>query len=139
VILGDNILEGSIRKAVKNFERQKRGAKILLKEVENPRDYGVALLDRNRVVRIVEKPRRPQSKYAVTGIYFYDGQVFEFIHRLKPSHRGELEITDVNNFYIRQGTMTYEILEGWWGDAGASVDALLEVNNFIARKRRISR
>lgn len=136
VILGDNILEGSIRKAIRHFEKQKRGAKILLKEVENPREYGVAHLEGDRVIRIVEKPKRPQSKYAVTGIYFFDEQVFEFIRRLKPSKRGELEITDVNNLYIRQGSMTFEILEGWWGDAGASVDALLKVNNYVARRRK---
>ncbi len=136
VILGDNILEGSIKNAVQAFERQKKGAKILLKKVENPREYGVAELGGKRVVRIVEKPRRPKSKYAVTGIYFYDSQIFEIIHRLKPSKRRELEITDVNNFYIQQGTMTYEIIKEWWGDAGESVDALLEVNKYIARKRK---
>lgn len=136
VILGDNVLEGSINKAVQGFKRQERGAKILLKEVENPKDYGVAELDGDRVIRIVEKPKRIKSKFAVTGIYLYDNQVFDFIRELKPSNRGELEITDVNNFYIQQGTMTFEILKGWWGDAGASVDALLEVNNFISRKQK---
>jgi glucose-1-phosphate thymidylyltransferase len=136
VMLGDNILEGSIKNAVQAFERQKKGAKILLKKVENPREYGVAELDGKRVVGIVEKPKRPKSKYAVTGIYFYDSQIFEIIHRLKPSKRGELEITDVNNFYIQQETMTYEIIKEWWGDAGESVDALFEVNKYIAGKRK---
>ncbi|MCH7760587.1 spore coat protein, partial [candidate division TA06 bacterium] len=102
----------------------------------NPKDYGVAEMDGDRVIRIVEKPKKIKSKFAVTGIYLYDNQVFDFIRKLKPSHRGELEITDVNNLYIQKGTMTFEILEGWWGDAGASVDALLEVNNFISRKQK---
>jgi glucose-1-phosphate thymidylyltransferase len=118
VILGDNLVERSIKPAVARFARQRRGAKILLKAVDDPQRFGVAELRGKQVVGIAEKPARPKSRYAVTGIYMYDAQVFDIIKTLKPSGRGELEITDVNNAYIRQGTMTYEILEGWWTDAG---------------------
>jgi len=133
VMLGDNIIEKTIKKAVSNFQQQERGAKILLKEVENPREYGVAELDGNRVVRIEEKPKKPKSNLAVIGIYLFDPTVFDIIKTLKPSGRGELEITDVNNAYIQQGTMTYEILNGWWADAGESIDALLDANTLVAK------
>ncbi len=139
VILGDNILEGSVRQAVEEFELQPKGAKIFLKEVDNPQEYGVAELKDDRVVSIEEKPEHPRSNLAVIGLYMYDSQVFNIIKELKPSGRGELEITDVNNTYIEQGTMTYRILEGWWGDAGESVDALLRVNNLVAELRRRKR
>jgi len=138
VILGDNIIEGSIRQAVEDFKRQPRGAKVLLKEVDDAHRFGVAELEGDRIVRIVEKPKNPKSRYAVTGIYMYDSTVFEKIARLVPSERGELEITDVNNAYIQEGTMTYAFLEGWWTDAG-TFDSLLRAANLVAEKRRAER
>jgi glucose-1-phosphate thymidylyltransferase len=134
VMLADNVLERSIRHAVENFERQKAGARILLAGEENPehlRHLGVPELDDGRVVRIHEKPETPPSNFAVTGIYFYDETVFEVIPDLEPSGRGELEITDVNNWFIDQGTMQYDVLEGFWGDAGESIDAYYAVNDFV--------
>ncbi len=132
VILGDNILEKSIRKAVKNFEKQKRGAKILLKEVPDPERFGVAEIENGKLVRIVEKPKNPKSNLAVIGVYMYDSKVFDIIRTLKPSERGELEITDVNNAYIREGTMTYEMLDGWWTDAG-TFESLLRANILVSQ------
>lgn len=133
VVLGDNIIEGDIRGAVERFEKQKNGAKILLKHVEDPGRFGVAELKGDRIAGIEEKPLKPKSDYAVTGIYLYDGRVFDVIKTLKPSNRGELEITDVNNYYIGQGTMTFEILEGWWTDAG-TFESLFKANCLIAGK-----
>ncbi len=133
VILGDNIIEGSILRAVKNFEEQEQGAKVLLKEVPDPENYGVPILDGDRIVTIEEKPTKPVTNYAVIGIYMYDGQVFDVIRTLKPSGRGEMEITDVNNAYIERGGMTYDLLEGWWADAGASIDGYLFSNNLVAQ------
>jgi glucose-1-phosphate thymidylyltransferase len=118
VVLGDNIIQYNVAKAVADFRAQQRGAKILLKEVHDPQRFGVAELDQKRVLSIVEKPREPKSNLAVIGIYLYDARVFDVIKTLEPSERGELEITDVNNWYIRDGSMTCEILEGWWTDAG---------------------
>ena len=118
VVLGDNIIQYNIAKAVRDFEQQTKGAKILLKEVHDPERFGVAELEGERVVRIVEKPKVPKSNKAVIGVYMYDARVFEIIKTLKPSDRGELEITDVNNWYIRDGSMTFETLQGWWTDAG---------------------
>jgi glucose-1-phosphate thymidylyltransferase len=118
VVLGDNIIEKNFAKAAADFRKQDVGAKILLKEVHDPQRFGVAELDGKRVVRIIEKPQRPPSNLAVIGIYMYDPQVFDVIHTLVPSDRGELEITDVNNAYIKKGQMTYEVLDGWWTDAG---------------------
>lgn len=118
VVLGDNIIQYNIAKAVRDFERQDKGAKILLKEVHDPERFGVAELEGDRVVQIVEKPKAPKSNKAVIGVYMYDARVFEIIKTLKPSQRGELEITDVNNWYIRDGSMTFETLQGWWTDAG---------------------
>ncbi len=132
VVLGDNIIEGNICQAVENFKQQKQGAKILVKQVPDADRFGVAEIRGDRVVGIEEKPRNPKSNYAVIGIYLYDGTVFEKIHRLKPSGRGELEITDVNNFYIREGNVTYEVLEGWWTDAG-TFESLLRASNLVAR------
>jgi glucose-1-phosphate thymidylyltransferase len=132
VVLGDNIIEKNIVSAVEDYKRQEKGAKILLKEVDDPRRFGVPVLDGNRVVRIEEKPKQPASKYAVTGIYFYDAQVFDFTKTLSPSERGELEITDVNNLYINQGTMTWSLLDGWWTDAG-TFDSLLRASNLVAQ------
>jgi glucose-1-phosphate thymidylyltransferase len=128
VMLGDNILEKSIRKQAMAFEKQKRGARILLKEVARPQDYGVAEIRGRKILKVVEKPRRPKSNLAVIGVYMYDSSVFSVIRKLKPSARGELEITDVNNVYIKRGEMEYDIIEGWWGDAGSSIDGLLDVN-----------
>jgi glucose-1-phosphate thymidylyltransferase len=134
VMLADNIVERSLAPAVENFRRQERGGRILLAQLGEPehlRHLGVAELEGERVVRIVEKPADPPSEYAVTGIYFYDEQVWEVIPTLKPSGRGELEITDVNNWYVDQGAMEYDVLEGFWGDAGESIDAYYEVNDFV--------
>jgi glucose-1-phosphate thymidylyltransferase len=134
VMLGDNVVEKDIRRGVAAFRKQKRGARIYLKEVPNPREYGVAELRGKRVARIVEKPKRPKSNLAVIGIYMYDSSVFDIIRTLKPSGRGELEITDVNNAYISRGQLEYEILDGWWADAGGSPQKLLETSIRIARQ-----
>jgi glucose-1-phosphate thymidylyltransferase len=133
VILGDNIIEGTIAPYVENFKKQKSGSRILLKEVEDPQRFGVAKIEGNRIARIDEKPETPASNYAVTGIYMYDGEVFDIVKTLKPSARGELEITDVNNYYIRQGKLEYDILEGWWTDAG-TFESLLRATNLVAHK-----
>ena len=135
VMLGDNVIEKNIRRGVATFERQNHGARIYLKEVPNPKEYGVAELRGKRVVCIVEKPKRPKSNLAVIGIYMYDASVFDIIRTLKRSRRGELEITDVNNAYIRRGQLEYEILDGWWADAGGSPQKLLETSTRIARQR----
>ncbi|MCS7024604.1 MAG: sugar phosphate nucleotidyltransferase [Bryobacteraceae bacterium] len=135
VILGDNIIEGSIRQAVEDFKRQERGAKILLKEVPDAERFGVAELRDGKIVGIEEKPRRPKSNYAVTGIYLYDDTVFDKISQVERSQRGELEITDVNNAYVREGTMTFAFLEGWWTDAG-TFDSLLRATNLVAETER---
>jgi glucose-1-phosphate thymidylyltransferase len=132
VVLGDNIIEMNICSAVEAFKRQVRGAKILLKEVTDADRFGVAELRGNYVVGIEEKPKIPKSNYAVIGVYLYDNTVFEKIKRLKPSGRGELEITDVNNFYVQEGTLTYETLDGWWTDAG-TFESLLRANNLVAQ------
>jgi glucose-1-phosphate thymidylyltransferase len=118
VMLGDNLVERSIRPHVESFAAQGGGAKILLKEVDDPWRFGVAELAAGRIAGIEEKPRQPKSRYVVTGIYMYDARVFDIIKGLTPSGRGELEITDVNNAYIRAGEMSYDFLEGWWTDAG---------------------
>jgi glucose-1-phosphate thymidylyltransferase len=131
VILGDNIIQGSIRSAVQDFLQQPRGAKVLLKQVPDAHRFGVAELRDGRVVGIEEKPKAPKSNYAVTGFYMYDGTVFDKIRDLVPSGRGELEITDVNNAYIREGTLTFAHLEGWWTDAG-TFDSLLRATNLVA-------
>ena len=133
VILGDNIIEKSIKTAVNYFCKQPGGAKILIKKVPDPQRFGVPELKDGRILGIEEKPKRPKSDYAVTGIYMYDNNVFDIIKTLKPSHRGELEITDVNNAYIKRGELTYSILSGWWTDAG-TFESLLRANNLIAKK-----
>ena len=132
VVLGDNIIERNIVRAMRAFQDQKLGAKILLKEVKNPQRFGVPVLNGTRVVKIEEKPKHPQSPYAVTGIYFYDERVFDIIKSLKPSGRGELEITDVNNAYIQAGHLTSDILDGWWTDAG-TIDSLLLANQLVSQ------
>ena len=133
VILGDNIIQGNIINAVQSFEKQAQGAKVLLKEVPDPENYGVPILADGRIIQIEEKPAKPATSYAVIGIYMYDATVFDVIRTLKPSGRGELEITDVNNAFIQKGTMTYDVLEGWWADAGASIDSYLYSNNLVAK------
>jgi glucose-1-phosphate thymidylyltransferase len=132
VILGDNIIENNICHAVETFRKEKDGAKILLKKVEDAQRFGVAEVRDNRVLNIQEKPRSPRSNLAVTGIYLYDPSVFEKIKRLKPSGRGELEITDVNNFYIEEDKLSYEMLDGWWTDAG-TFESLLRANTLVAQ------
>jgi len=131
-VLGDNILEKSIRPHVEAYQAQDGGARVLLKEVPDPERFGVPRLEGDRIVEVIEKPDVPPSGYAVTGIYFYDHQVWEIIDALEPSDRNELEITDVNNFYIRQGTMQYGILEGWWSDAG-TFESLRSASELVAR------
>lgn len=134
VILGDNILEKSIKNHVKEFSKQDKGAKILLKEVPDPERFGVAVFEGKKIVKVEEKPKLPKSSYAVTGVYMYDPSVFEIVKTLKPSGRGELEISDVNNVYLQQGTMTYNILEGWWTDAG-TFESLYRANQLAAEKK----
>jgi len=131
VILGDNIIEKNIIGAVRAFKEQREGAKLLLKEVPDPQRFGVPEIKGDRIIQIEEKPSDPKSKFAVIGIYMYDHSVFDIIRPLKPSQRGELEITDVNNAYIEQGTMTYDILDGWWTDAG-TFDSLLHASKLVA-------
>jgi len=135
VILGDNVFEKGIRPAVEAFEKQQKGARLLLKEVEDPERFGVANIEKGKIVGIEEKPKKPKSKCIVTGIYMYDNRVFEIIKDLKPSDRGELEITDVNNRYIEWGDIEYDILDGWWSDCGA-FDSLLRTNNLVAEKEK---
>ena len=134
VILGDNIIEGNIRGAVEDFQKQDAGAKILLKEVPDAERFGVAEIRDGRVAGIEEKPPKPKSNYAVTGIYMFDETVFDKVRQLVPSRRGELEITDVNNAYIREGTMTFSYLDGWWTDAG-TFDSLLRAANLVANTK----
>jgi glucose-1-phosphate thymidylyltransferase len=134
VMLADNVLQDSLAHPAQHFRDQDRGARILLAREDDPehlRHLGVPELDDGRVVRIVEKPADPPSQFAVTGIYFYDADVFDVIPTLEPSGRGELEITDVNNHYVGQGTMEYDVLEGFWGDAGESIEAYYQVNDFV--------
>jgi glucose-1-phosphate thymidylyltransferase len=133
VILGDNIIEDDITPFVQRFEKQKEGAKILLKKVENPQRFGVPEFKGKRLIRIAEKPRAPKSSYAVVGLYMYDSTVFDIIKKLKPSERGELEITDVNNAYIRKDAMTCEKLKGFWSDAG-TFESLYKSNVLIKQK-----
>jgi glucose-1-phosphate thymidylyltransferase len=135
VILGDNVIEKDIRPFVGRFRKQKTGARLLLKKVDDPERFGVAELRGDKIVRIVEKPRRPKSPYIVTGIYMYDDQVFDIIRTLKPSGRGELEITDVNNRYLEMGSLACDILEGFWSDAG-TFESLLRANLLVAEKNK---
>lgn len=133
LILGDNILQYAIEDAANKFRAQKKGAKILLSQVENPKAYGVASMDGEKVLKIIEKPANPDSNWAVIGIYFYDGDVFNIVKTLKPSARGELEITDVNNAYIAAGNMTADKVAGWWGDAGENIDFLWRVGEVVRK------
>ncbi len=131
VMLGDNIIENNFCAAATQFRRQQRGAHIILKEVEDPQRFGCPEISGGRIVRIEEKPKKPKSNYAVTGIYFYDATVFDKIRTLKPSGRGELEVTDINNLYLGEGTLTHSILEGWWTDAG-TFESLRRAANLVA-------
>jgi glucose-1-phosphate thymidylyltransferase len=131
VVLGDNLIENNIKQAKEDYEKQKTGAKILLKKVHDPNRFGVPEIDGEKVLNIVEKPKNPKSDYAVIGIYFFDNTVFDIIKTLKPSGRGELEITDVNNHYINRGEMTWNKLGGWWTDAG-TFESLRHASNLVA-------
>ena len=133
VILGDNIFEDSIAHFISDYARQEKGAKILLREVPHPERFGCPEFQGESLVRIEEKPKSPASNYAVTGIYFYDQEVFDIIRSLKPSGRGEMEITDVNNWYLERGQLTYDFLKGWWTDAG-TFESLLLANILVAQK-----
>jgi len=135
VILGDNIIEKSIKKHIDNFTKQPCGARILIKEVEDPWRFGAVEIKNGKIISIEEKPRKPKSSYIVTGIYMYDSQVFDIIKKLKPSKRGELEITDVNNAYLKKGELHYDILKGWWTDSG-TFDSLLKANTLVAKKEK---
>ena len=138
VLLADNLFERSLRPVVDNFERQDHGARIVLVQLdddEHLRHLGVAELNGERILRIVEKPDEPASRYAVTGVYFYDDQVWDVLPTLEPSGRGELEITDLNNSYVERGEMEADVLDGFWGDAGESIDAYYAVNDFVRRGR----
>ena len=132
VVLGDNIIEGNIKAMADEFRKQKDGARILLKEVSDPQRFGVPVFEGEKIVCVEEKPANPASNYAVIGIYMYDYRVFEFIKSLKPSERGELEITDVNNFYIKEGKMQWNVLDGWWSDAG-TLESLQSAGNMVAK------
>ena len=132
VVLGDNIIETNIVGACRKFEQMESGAHILLKQVPDPERFGVPVLNDGKIIAIEEKPKQPKSQFAVIGIYMYDGTVFQRIRRLKPSARGEFEITDINNQYIEEGSLTYSILEGWWTDAG-TFDSLRHATNLVAQ------
>ena len=135
VILGDNIIEKGIKKHVERFKKQSKGAKILLKKVKDPSRFGVAEIKGRKIISINEKPKKPKSNYIVTGIYMYDNSVFDIIKTLKPSRRGELEITDVNNSYIKRNKLTFDVLDGWWTDSG-TFDSLLKASNLVAKGRQ---
>ncbi len=137
VVLGDNILQHGIRKGVEAFEAQKAGSRIFLKQVEHPWEYGIAEVEGNKIKRIIEKPKNPPSNLAVIGVYMYPPDVFDIVATLEPSARGELEITDVNNAYVERGEMEYEVVEGWWLDAGENHEALLRANLIVARENGI--
>ena len=134
VVLGDNIIEDNIAPFIEKFKKQENGARLLLKKVPDPERFGVAELKGNKVMGIVEKPKNPKSDYAVVGIYMYDAQIFEIIRTLKPSRRGELEITDVNNAYLDKGQLGYDILKGFWSDAG-TFESLYRANCLVEQKK----
>jgi len=134
VILGDNIIEDDISGYVKEFEKIGEGAMIFLKKVSNPKEYGIAYIEKNKIKEIVEKPKEPKSDLAVVGLYMYDREIFKEIKRLTPSKRGEYEITDINNYYLKKNKLYYREIKGFWGDAGENIDRLLEVNNYVAEK-----
>lgn len=132
VILGDNIVQDNVGEHVRDFINQPKGAKIFLKEVPDPERFGVAEIKDNKIVSIEEKPQNPKSNYAVCGLYMYDNEVFDIVRKIKPSDRGELEITDVNNEYIKRNSMTYSILKGWWTDAG-TFQSLYRASRLVAK------
>ena len=134
LVLGDNIFGRSVRESAERFQAQQRGARILLAEVERPQSYGVAVIAGDRVVRIEEKPARPSTRWAVTGCYFYDADVFAIVDSLAPSARGELEITDVNNAYIARGLLQYDATDGYWVDCGESFESYLRAQNLVAER-----
>jgi glucose-1-phosphate thymidylyltransferase len=138
-VLGDNLFGASLAPYVRRFARQERGARVLLKSVPDPHRFGVAFVERGRVTSIVEKPKRPRSRLAVTGCYMYDSRVFDIIRTLKPSGRGELEITDVNNVYLRSSELQYDTLKGWWQDAGSSFEAYARASELARRLHQGSR
>ncbi|MDP8219551.1 MAG: sugar phosphate nucleotidyltransferase [Candidatus Theseobacter exili] len=133
IILGDNIIEKNIKPYVDNFKKQEKGARILLKKVHDPDRFGVPVIEADKIIKIEEKPKEPQSSYAVTGIYMYDSRVFDIVKTLKPSDRGELEITDVNNSYIESRQLEYDILDGWWTDAG-TFESLFHASCLVEKK-----
>jgi glucose-1-phosphate thymidylyltransferase len=133
IVLGDNIFHDSLDKYAQNFINQKSGARIILKQVQNPQRFGIAEIKNDKIVRIEEKPKKSKSDYAVTGIYFYDSSVFDIIRTLKPSARGELEVTDINNAYLEKQQLDYDIMAGWWSDAG-TFESLKRVNELIAKE-----
>jgi len=135
VVLGDNIFEKGIKRYVDNFRRQERGARILIKKVEDPRRFGVVEMKGGKIKSIKEKPGKPKSDYIVTGVYMYDAHVFDIVKKLKPSRRGELEITDVNNAYIGRGDLHYDVLKGWWTDSG-TFDSLLKASTLVAKREK---
>ena len=137
VALGDNILQNGIKKGVDAFAKQKRGSRIFLKQVDHPWEYGIAEVEGNKIKRVIEKPKNPPGDLAVIGVYMYPPDVFDIIATLAPSARGELEVTDINNVYIQRGEMEYEIIEGWWLDAGENHQALLRANLTVARQNGI--
>ncbi len=137
VILGDNIIEDDISEYVKKFHDQDSGARLLLKEVDDPQRFGVAEIENRRIINIEEKPKIPKSNYAVTGIYMYDRRVFDFCKELRPSARGELEITDVNNAYIASGDLHYDVLSGWWTDAG-QFESLFRAAQLVAQRHKVN-
>ena len=134
VILGDNIFQSDLKPTIDRFRRQRTGARVLLKKVPDPERFGVAELRGGKIVSIVEKPKKPKTDLAVTGVYMYDEDVFDIIRTLKPSARGELEITDVNNAYLRRGDLEHDVLKGWWTDSG-TVDSLLRANMLVAKQK----
>ena len=136
LILGDNIYEDNLKNAVDDFKKQDKGAKIILKEVSNPKRFGVAELKGDKVVDIIEKPKKPKSNWIVTGFYLYDNRVFDIIKKLKPSARGEYEITDLNNYYLKEGSLSHYKTKGEWIDAG-TFDSLLQANNFVAKQQKV--
>ena len=137
VVLGDNILENGIATGVEAFSQQQEGSRIFLKAVDHPWEYGIAEVDGSRVKGIVEKPQNPTSDLAVIGVYMFPPEVFDIVNGLTPSARGELEITDVNNAYIERGQMEFEMVDGWWLDAGENYEALLQANITVARQAGI--
>jgi glucose-1-phosphate thymidylyltransferase len=138
VILGDNVFEHAVPGAVARFAAQPSGARVLVAQVPNPRAYGVPVIESGRLIAVEEKPAQPKCDLAVVGLYMLDGQAFDIIRTLTPSGRGELEITDVNNAYIERGEMEYDILDGWWLDAGENHEALLKANLVVARESGVN-